>query len=88
MAGIHFSEDVIAPARTNVDHGGVYSIRSRRQSIPETDSQSINSDVEDLKHHGDLKERQEFKGWALLWLSWQATGLIAVLKFQTLLNDF
>ena len=75
MAAIRFSEDAIAPMHSGSEHGGVYSIRQRPHSTRYADTQSINSDVEDLKREGDFKQKQEFSGWALLWLAWQATGL-------------
>ena len=71
MAAIHFDDDAIATVNTNNTHGGVYSIRQRR----ENDARSIQSDdLEDLKRESDLKQSQEFSGWNLLWLAWQATG--------------
>lgn len=35
-----------------------------------------NEDVEDLKKEGDIKKKQEFKGWLLLYLAYQSTGVI------------
>lgn len=74
MAAIQFSGDAIAPIQSGSDHGGVYSIRNRRDSSRFVDSNDTDS-VEDLKREGDFKQKQEFSGWALLWLAWQATGL-------------
>ena len=75
MATVKLSRDAIAPVHGDSEHGGIYSIRRRHEIIHSADHRSINSDVEDLKHEGDFKQRQEFSGWMLLWLAWQATGL-------------
>ena len=81
MSGLHFSEEAITPAVSQTTNGGVYSIRHRRESARIADNESIYSETEDLKREGDFKKRQEFKGAALLWLSWQATGLNSMQYF-------
>ena len=76
MASVQLSGDAIAPIHGDSDHGGVYSIRQRHEAAQLADHRSLNSDVEDLKREGDFKQKQELIGWMLLWLAWQATGLI------------
>jgi KUP system potassium uptake protein len=69
--------------------GGVFSTRSYARSKSPTSvnrkgnevdardgAESVDSEAVDLKHDGDLKSKQEFRGWLLVWLAYQATGVI------------
>ena len=73
MASIQFSGDAIAPVpslTTASAYGGVYSKRDlsvgRTHSRPRSEP-DIEDDVGDLKRESDLKKRQDFDGWTLLW---------------------
>ena len=64
----HESITPIAPAQSK-DTGGVVSIRHRKSSVV-----AAVPDLEKVQADVDFKKRQEFRGWSLVWLAWQATG--------------
>ena len=69
MATITFDEDVIAPVVSGSSHGGVYTTRgaSRRRSSEDVVAAVYDDEKGTLKREGDLKKRQDFRGWTLLW---------------------
>ena len=78
MATIHFSEDIIAPVASHSSGiGGVYntrdgnaSHRTRSRSARRSPAPKLHEPDEEaggLKRESDLKKRQDFKGWTLLW---------------------
>ncbi|MCJ1319236.1 hypothetical protein MMC15_004571 [Xylographa vitiligo] len=80
MSTIQFTSDQIRPVKPNIAPGGVYSTRnvSKTSSLGEKyhTKQGDIEEASNLKQEGDLKHKQEFGGWLLLWLAYQATGVI------------
>ncbi|MCJ1471949.1 hypothetical protein MMC13_000591 [Lambiella insularis] len=82
MSSVQFASDQIRPVNSNSAAGGVYSTRNASRtstSLAERLPAKV-SDVEEesgnLKQEGDIKTKQVFGGWLLLWLAYQATGVI------------
>ncbi|MCJ1414727.1 hypothetical protein MMC32_001054 [Xylographa parallela] len=81
MSTIQFTSDQIRPVKSNTAPGGVYSTRnvSKASSLGEryrTKQDDVEQEGNNLKQEGDIKHKQVFGGWLLLWLSYQATGVI------------
>ena len=72
---IQFHEDVTEHEKQPYK-GGLQSPSKRRISIQEADTESCFSEKGTDVRESDFKKRQVFKGWTLLWLSYQATGVI------------
>ncbi|KAI9727857.1 MAG: hypothetical protein M1834_007903 [Cirrosporium novae-zelandiae] len=76
---IQFTADEIQPVRSN--GGGVYSIRNRRNSYASSKRSVKEADIEEeaseeVQQERDFRKKQEFKGWTLAWLAYQANGVI------------
>ncbi|KAK4506349.1 hypothetical protein PRZ48_000079 [Zasmidium cellare] len=69
---IQFGEETIQRTKTNQSAFGAYK---RRISVHETDAASISETGGNVRE-SDIKKRQVFKGWTLLWLAYQSTGVI------------
>ncbi|MCJ1435935.1 hypothetical protein MMC27_005311 [Xylographa pallens] len=81
MSTIQFTSDQIRPVKSNTAPGGVYSTRnvSKTSSLGEryhTKQGDVEEEGGKLKQEGDIKHKQVFSGWLLLWLAYQATGVI------------
>ena len=68
MTTIQFSENVSDVTATH-NENGVFATRraSRRSGLEHDVERSAHGEGEGLKRASDLKERQEFHGWTLLW---------------------
>lgn len=72
---IRFGKDSVERTRTN-DSARLSSTYKRRTSVQENDAESVFSEKEVGVKDTDYKTRQTFKGWTLLWLAYQSTGVI------------
>ncbi|KAK4543691.1 hypothetical protein LTR36_005336 [Oleoguttula mirabilis] len=70
--GVQFGEDTLERTKT-ADSMNIYK---RGISVQEADHESVFSDKGDGVRESDYKKRQVFKGWTLLWLAYQSTGVI------------
>ncbi|KAF2482537.1 putative potassium transporter 5 [Neohortaea acidophila] len=72
---IAFGDDAIEHTRSAEDH--IESLTYKKMaSTHEVDADSLVSDRGVGVREGDMKKRQVFKGWTLLWLVYQSTGVI------------
>lgn len=72
---IAFGDDAIESTRSAEDH--IESLTYKKMaSTHEIDADSFVSDRGVGVREGDMKKRQVFKGWTLLWLVYQSTGVI------------
>lgn len=72
---IQFGKDNIERTRTK-DSVRRSSTYKRRTSVQETDAESVFSEKDTGVREIDYKKKQSFKGWTLLWLAYQSTGVI------------
>lgn len=81
MSTIHFAPELPHLEKTHSGQAGVYSTR-RLSRTPSGASKGLvkEVDLEDeentLRQEGDVRKKQVFKGWVLLWLAYQSTGVI------------
>jgi hypothetical protein len=86
---VHFTADTIEPvtSRTgkasNPSAGGIFQTRPFEEVTSPTFSHHHgdadddgDEDAENLKREGDVRHKQEFRGWPLLWLAFQSTGVM------------
>lgn len=71
---IHSGDDAIQRMKTAESVGATLAYK-RRISVQETDVESLYDEKIGVRE-SDFKKRQVFKGWTLMWLAYQATGVI------------